>query len=153
MGVAQASLHARLSSAVKGAIIFAGLVAPLVSSCTATEHTPVDLQLDLRGEQPLSTDTLRICATNGVEREFAVGDGRVVVTGLSARVDPEITVDVLDQSGMVTRRYGPTVLIAEYTVVDAVSDEAKPCTGTGTVPALGDDSLILGVRFFTQDQI
>ncbi|MBT3218721.1 MAG: hypothetical protein HN348_06485 [Proteobacteria bacterium] len=112
----------------------------------------MDFQLDLLGELPTSTDALRVCASSGVEREFAVGDGRIVVTGLPPTFDPEVTVDVLDESGLVRHRYGPTVLIGEYTTVDPVSDETEPCSGSGTVLPAGDDSRILGVRFFTPDQ-
>ncbi len=115
-----------------------------MGACARTEHTPVDLELDVDVALPDSASNVRICVTDGLARTFGAGDGRYALTGLDPQ-SPEVTVDLLDPDGLVTGRVGPIVLDEPFVVASLdACDACEPCIGGGP-PA--PNPLTLGVRF------
>lgn len=126
------------------------LVAALtwLTACARTEHTPVDLELDIDAALPIEADAVRICETGGLARTFPARDGRYALPGI-ARDGPEVTVDLLDDDGAVFARVGPLVLDDVY-VVAALGPcaDCETCLGGGPAAA---DPAALGVRFQAAD--
>lgn len=130
-------------TARSGAVVFLALAA-----CARTEHTPVDLELDVEVALPAAASNVRICETDGIARTFGAGDGRYALTGLTP-VSPEVTVDLLDGAGLVIGRVGPIVLEEPYVVASLdACDACPPCIGGGSA---AQDPAALGVRFRAAD--
>lgn len=120
-----------------------------LAACARTEHTPVDLELDVDVALPDAASNVRICETGGIARTFGPGDGRYALTGLTPEA-PEVTVDLLGGDGGVIGRVGPIVL-DEPTVVASLDacDACPPCIGGGSA---AEDPAALGVRFRADDR-
>lgn len=120
----------------------------VLAGCARTEHTPVDLQIDVDTELPSDAETVNLCVAAGPWRQFGAAAGRYALTGLFVDVVPEVTVDVLDASGVVIGRVGPVVVAAPYLVASLDEcAECSVCSSSGEIPADDEDSLVLGVRF------
>lgn len=115
-------------------------------ACARTDHTAVDLQLDIDGPPPDGTVAVRICVDDGPSRRFGVADGRFAVTGLAADGLPRVTVDALDADDRVLHRVGPVDLDAAWVAAaPADCDGCAPCVSGGAAsPA---PARVLGVRY------
>ena len=122
---------------------------PAFCGCARTEHIPVDLELDVDATLPEGAAQVRICIEDGVERTFGAASGRYAVTGLFADRVSDVTIDVLDADAAVIAQAGPVEVDSDYTIADLqpCDGECIDCAGTGDLPAVGEPSWTLGVRF------
>ena len=119
----------------------------VLAACARTEHTPVELELDIDAALPAEASTVRICETDGLARSFPARDGRYALPGVSADA-PELTVDVLD-GDVVFARVGPLLLEEAYVLAPLAPCEAcEPCLGGGSAAS---EPVALGVRFQAAD--
>lgn len=128
----------------------------LAQGCGAP-FTPVDLHVDLDGDQPAEAAFVRLCVAGGAERQYGSSSGRYVLTGLVAEGPVVLTVDLLDEDEEVIGRFGPEEIREEHHVVPpgdcetpVVDDRppcAVPCTGGPEIPAENEESRVLGARF------
>jgi hypothetical protein len=126
-------------------IILVGLI-----GCQGSPATLVDLQLDVRDSLPSAAASVRICITDGVSARFAAASGSYAVSGLAVSVVHEVTVDVMDLDDELIAKTPPILLNYPYNEVELDSCDAGdcvPCTVSGEIPAEGEWTQILGVRF------
>ncbi len=119
----------------------------LAMACARTEHTPVDVQVDVLSELPLDTERVRVCVSEGPLRSFGPGDGRYALPGLVSGEDPEVTVQALDGALTVLGQAGPSLVPAGYAALQWTEEgQLVRCEGQDIV-APEEEAWVLGVRF------
>ena len=126
-------------------------LALVLGGCAATEHSPVDIQLDVRAPIPDGTEFVRFCVDDGPTRPFGAAAGRFALTGLATDRPQVLTVDALDHDQAVLARVEPLELETGYmqaSLADcATGDCGEPCDSADVTPPEGETTWVLGLRF------
>ena len=127
-----------------GALIFA-------AACSAVEHRPADLQLDILAELPVADATaVRLCPGELRERDFGPrDDGRFAMTGLPPGEGQDVVVDVLAEEGVLLRAEAHVDSWAEAEA--QACEGCAPCGGKADRVPEGQESWVLAVRFLGED--
>lgn len=120
----------------------------LLSGCDRTEHTPVDVQLDVLAAFPSDAEAVRICVTDGPWRRFGATTGRFALSGLYEGIPAEVTVNVLGPFDEMLGVAGPLLVEEGYATVEYTPcADCDRCESSGDTPDAGEPSWTLGVRF------
>jgi len=124
----------------------------LTAGCQGSPTIDVDLQFDIVDALPQGTSQVKICVTDGVFETFGSAAGSYAVTGLFVDEEIEVTVNALDDQGIVLGITGPLVLTEAYTAAEfnAIGCESGGCVlceSSGRLPTATEETLVLGVRF------
>lgn len=125
----------------------AGLILVL-AGCARTTHTPVDLQLDVAAALPDEAAHVRVCVEGGVARTWGAKDGMYALTGLVPDAWPVVTVQALDGDLAVLGQAGPVDMDEDYVLTGYAPGSGDVCIGGGGAAPEGDDTWVLGVRFW-----
>jgi hypothetical protein len=132
--------------AIHGALWLA--LALCVTGCGAVDYRAIDLQLDIVGSLPDTTETLHVCVSEVGELSAGAGNGRVVYAGLPADTATTVTVDFLDASGAVIGGAGPAIFEPSAAWVEQPQDQRQDgCTAQGQTAPDNETGWVLGVRF------
>ena len=142
-----------MATAVRNLLrVVCSLAAVMCAGCDGSPGTSVDLHLDIMAALPVEAEQVRVCVTDGTFETFGAAAGTYAITGLFVNESVEVTVNALGIDGDVLGFAGPVVLAEEYTIADFNSTGCEAggcvlCESSGKIPAEGDLSRVLGVRF------
>ncbi len=125
------------------------LTALLLGACGGVEYRAADLQLDLAGELPLETHSVRICVEGvGARGMGARLAGTYSYPGLPVGEPLDITVDVLGEDGEVLLEAQAPALSGYREEELRECDPCSACQATGTAADPDGPSWLLALRFW-----